>query len=449
MKKKIMAIAVTAAMVAAVLGGCGADNKGAASGEQISTESSDADTRGTESKSKSGDKITLSINWWGNQTRNDLTKKVIDLYMEQNPNVEIKAEFSDWSGYWDKLSAMAAGGSMPDIIQQDYSLISQYQQSGQLADLTPYIEDGTIDTTNIPEGVIESGSIEGKCYAVSLGSNAPLMLYDKALVEQAGVTMPEQPTIDELYEIGEKIYETTGVKTYFDGGIGMMQIIARTNGSHLFDELSKGDSTAVLEHFQNVERFSKSEAAISPDLLAEKNPDDVETKPLVDQTTWNDYPFSNQYISISNASGRELGLCMCPTTVDAKSQPMYLKPGMFFAVSETSEHKEEAAKFIDWFTNSVECNEILLGERGIPVNTEVAEAIKSKVDEKSALVFDYIAKVSEIAEPIDAPDPAGKGEIEAIARTMVENVRYQELTAEEAAKDFTEQSQTILSEAKQ
>ena len=125
--------------------------------------------------------------------------------MEQNPNIEIKAEFTDWSGYWDKLSAMAAGGNMPDIVQQDYSYINQYQKSGQLADLTPFIEDGTIDTANIPDSIIKSGSIDGKCYAISLGSNAPVMVYDKEIAEKAGVIIPEQATIDQLYDLGEQI----------------------------------------------------------------------------------------------------------------------------------------------------------------------------------------------------------------------------------------------------
>ena len=138
---------------------------------------------------------------------------------------------------------------------------------------------------------------------------------------------------------------------------------------------------------------------------------------------------------------------MYPTTSDASVQPMYLKPSQFFSIAETSEHKQEAAEFINWFTNSVECNEILLGERGIPINTEVSEAIKSKVDEKSALIFEYINQVSEIAEPIDAPDPTGKGEIEALGKTAVEDVRYGDLTAEEAAENFTAQSNSILSQA--
>ena len=446
MKKRLIA-ATMAALMAASLTACG----GGSSTTQSNGDSaqSDANSSNGSGDAASGDKISLSLCWWGNQTRNDVTKKAVDLYMQENPNVEIKVEFTDWSGYWDKLSAMAAGGNLPDIIQQDYSYINQYQESGQLADLTPYIEDGTIDTSKIPESIIESGSIDGKCYALSLGSNAPMMAYDKAIVEEAGVTIPEQPTIEELYEIGETIYQKTGVKTYFDGGINMMQIIARTQGSHLFDELNDGNTASSLIHFANVDKFNQAESAISPDLLAEKNPDVVETKPIIDGTTWNDFSYSNQYISIASSAGRDLGIVMYPTVENAKEQPMYLKPSQFFSIAETSQHKDEAAKFIDWFTNSIECNEILMAERGIPVNTEVAEAIKPKVDEASQTVFDYISKVSEIATKIDDPDPSGKGEVEAQGKTIVENLRYGDVSAEEAAEEFVTTSQKILQEAAQ
>ena len=109
----------------------------------------------------------------------------------------------------------------------------------------------------------------------------------QAITEAAGVTIPDQLTIEELYDIGNTIYEKTGVSTYYDGGINMMQIVARTYGSHLFDELAAGDDTAMLKHWNYVKWFADAPSAISPDLLSEKNPDIVETKPIADGTTWN------------------------------------------------------------------------------------------------------------------------------------------------------------------
>ena len=449
MKKRMISVLLAMVLVLCTLCGC-SSNEGNADTSADQTAAGTTTLAGGENRSTSdnaGESVTLRLCWWGSQTRNDLTQKAIELYMEKNPNVVIETEFTDWSGYWDKLSAMAAGGNLPDIIQMDYSYLQQYQQSGQLADLSQFIDSGVIDTSKIADSVIDSGSIDGTCYALSLGSNAPMMVYDKEIVEQAGVELPEQLTIEELYDIGQTIYEKTGVKTYYDGGINMMQVIARTQGSHLFDELAAGTKTASETHFANVDKFNKAESAISPDLLAEKNPDVVETKPIIDGTTWNDFSYSNQYISIANTAGRDLGITMYPTTSDATTQPMFLKPSQFFSIAETSQNKEEAAKFLDWFTNSVECNNILLAERGIPVNSDVAEAIKPNVDENSQKVFDYIAEVSKIATPIDDPDPSGKGEVEAQAKTIVENLRYGDTDAAGAAEEFVTTSQKILSEA--
>ena len=113
----------------------------------------------------------------GAAVRNDLTQKAIDLYMEINPDVQINAQFADWTGYWDKLSAMAAGGNMPDVVQMDYSYIEQYVAAGLLEGLSKYIESGALDTSKIPQSIIESGSVDGECYALSLGTNTTAIFY--------------------------------------------------------------------------------------------------------------------------------------------------------------------------------------------------------------------------------------------------------------------------------
>ena len=126
---------------------------------------------------------------------------------------------------------------------------------------------------------------------------------------------------------------------------------------------------------------------------------------------------------------------------------MFLKPSQFFSISESSKNKEEAAKFIDWFVNSTEANDILLAERGIPINTAVADEIKPKTDAVAQNVFDFIAKVSEIATPIDAPDPAGKGEVEALGKTVVEAIRYGDANGDDATAQFVPEAKRILEEA--
>ena len=59
--------------------------------------------------------VELRIAWWGSQNRHDRTIAAIELYEEENPNIDIVYEFNGWEDHWTKLATQAAGGKLPDI----------------------------------------------------------------------------------------------------------------------------------------------------------------------------------------------------------------------------------------------------------------------------------------------------------------------------------------------
>lgn len=142
--------------------------------------------------------VTLRVTWWGSQTRHDLTMAAIEKFEEKYPYITVEAEFTSWDGYWSKLATQVAGGLMPDVIQMDYQYLNQYAQSGVLADLTPFFESGAIDVSNVAQSVIDSGAVNGTVYALSTGTNALATFYRKDVLDEAGVEMPMEPTIDEF-----------------------------------------------------------------------------------------------------------------------------------------------------------------------------------------------------------------------------------------------------------
>jgi multiple sugar transport system substrate-binding protein len=48
--------------------------------------------------------VTLRFSWWGSDVRHKMTEKLIAAFEAENPNIKIKGEYGDWSGYWDKLA---------------------------------------------------------------------------------------------------------------------------------------------------------------------------------------------------------------------------------------------------------------------------------------------------------------------------------------------------------
>lgn len=63
---------------------------------------------------------------------------------------------------------------------------------------------------------------------------------------------------------------------------------------------------------------------------------------------------------------------------------------------------------LDFITNSVDANNILLGERGIPLSSEVANAISPQMDETSQEIIKFINEVvSPKCSQVNPPQPDG------------------------------------------
>uniref|UniRef100_UPI002A823F89 ABC transporter substrate-binding protein n=1 Tax=Hungatella hathewayi TaxID=154046 RepID=UPI002A823F89 len=159
--KKITALLLVAVMGAS-LAACG----------------SSGDKKSDGGSSDSGDKVTLKFTWWGSQSRHDYTQKMLDAYTEEHPNVEFEAVPAGWDGYFDKLSTQAASGSMPDIVQMDYLYITTYAKNNSLADLQPYIDDGTIDVSGIDENLLNTGKINDTMAGVVLSTSEVTIGYN-------------------------------------------------------------------------------------------------------------------------------------------------------------------------------------------------------------------------------------------------------------------------------
>ena len=87
---------------------------------------------------------------------------------------------------------------MPDIVQMDYKYLQQYVNNNLLVDLTPYIEDGTIDTASCNQDVLNSGKVGDGLYALCNGINAPATVIQQTLLDENGITVKDNMTMDEF-----------------------------------------------------------------------------------------------------------------------------------------------------------------------------------------------------------------------------------------------------------
>ncbi|MCL1795763.1 MAG: extracellular solute-binding protein, partial [Clostridia bacterium] len=327
------------------------------------------------------EQVSLRFAWWGAQLRHDRTQQIVDMYTEMHPNVTIETEFYDWDSYWDKLAAQGAGGVLPDLIQMSTSYVVQYYEGGLLLNLEPYVENGILDLSDIPPNTLDQGRLgpNGDLYAMNLGMNALMALYDPAITDAAGIEITQRYTYDDLYAWGRIIKEKTGVYTnlYTNQPTNMM----RSQGSHLFKQDGSGDigfdDPALLAYFSELKLKGIEEGISLPPEVAAERAGSVDESFFVIGEEWINFTWSNIASAIINAAQRELMYLPYPS-VPGKEEMRHLNytASQQICANASTKHPDWAADFIDYMINSVECNEVLLAERGMPVNTKVSEAIQ-------------------------------------------------------------------------
>ncbi len=458
MKKK-MALIMAGLMALGSLTACGGSKTSSetpAASQAASSEAGSTGTAAADNGAASGDSVNLIFSWWGNQTRNERTQAVLDMYTEQNPNVTFDGQFAEWADYWNKLATASAGHALPDIVQMDYKYLEQYVSNNLLVDLTPYIESGVIDVSNVDEGILNSGKVGDGIYAICNGINAPALLYNKTLLDENGITVKDNMTTDEFMDLCREVYEKTGYKTNvaYNNGDNLIEYTMRANGEILFekDKLGVASPESLEAFFNYYETGMKEGWHVDPSIFAERTIGSVEQEPLVYGTnpetmSWCAFYYSNQLTAMMNAApeGMEIGMTTWPSADPVKSD--YLKPSQFFAVTVDSKNPEEAAKVLNFITNSEECNNVLLGERGVPISSVVADAIAPQMSEGDQEVIRYINEVvTPNSSTINPPAPDGASEVYDLIDKLEERLCYGEITAKEAAQELFEQGNKIMAQ---
>ena len=449
-KKRIFASLAATMMVAGLLAGCGGTSSTAASGDDTA---SAATGEAADAAAASGDsgKTVLNVLWWGSQTRHELTTAMLEKFEELNPDIDVVMDYSDWDGYWTKLPAQVAGGQTPDVFQMDYAYLAQYVENGVLADLTPYIEDGSLDMSNVEQSILDSGSIDGKTYAISTGTNAPVMLYRKDVTDELGIEMPMNPTMSEYCEISKQVYEATGLRDTFVTSCSAdnLRFRLRNYGMNLYNEdataLGFDDPQYIVDMWQLALDSQNEGWGMKP---GEETATTAFDSMIND--SWSRYQNSNELQAYRDATGKDISMVMIPNTDDATASATYLKPAMFWCVGADSDVKEAAVRFIDFFANNEACYDIVGIERAVPISSAMREYVAPTLDEVSQEVVEFIDYVSQpdMASPLMNPDPDSHTEIADLLGQYSEQVRYGQLTdLPTAAQQFMDEANQILADA--
>ena len=437
-RRRLAATAAGIAASALILSACGGGDSGAGGGgDDVETKQCDPDCE-------------IRFAWWGSDERHKATEEIIAAFEEENPNITVVPDFTDWDGYWNKLSTAVAAGDTPDVITQEERYVSDYATRDVLADLGEL----DIDTSKIDESILGGGQIDGTQYALPTGVNAYALVANPGVFEKAGVELPndETWTWDDYVEVANEVSEGAGKGVWGTQDYGFneagLNILARQKGESLWTPDGKVgvSEETVAEFFQ-----------ISLDLMdGGGQPDATRTieyqhagpeGSLVGTNVGGMASFwSNQLGALSEASGEEVQLLRYPGETEFERTGMYYKPAMFYSVSATTEYPDAAAKFVEFMLNSPEAAKINLTDRGLPANTEMRELITPELGENDQRVVEFMDELDE--EIVDAPPvpPNGSAEMQDIMERVNTEVIFERATPEEAAKTFLDEVNAAIAD---
>jgi multiple sugar transport system substrate-binding protein len=97
------------------------------------------------------------------------------------------------TGYTDvqqRVTNDIAAGTRSDLILTSYSGIRTYAEQGIAAQLDPYINDGSFDTSQFEPKVLQLGSQNGATYALPYGTSSLVLYYNQDVFNKAGISAP-------------------------------------------------------------------------------------------------------------------------------------------------------------------------------------------------------------------------------------------------------------------
>lgn len=195
MKKKLVSVLLTAAMVVSLVG-CGGSNAGtqapaADSGSSSSNSGSAPAADNSGSEAPAGDyqldKLVMVVD--GTLTATvDNGQADFEKQWEDAVGIDLEIQQLDHSGYFDAVGRLFAGGDYPDVLIMSADMYAQYAPTGLLWDMTEAYENAEFQSRMDLPGINEAKKINGRLYGFSpYYGNGCVTYVKKAWLDALGI----------------------------------------------------------------------------------------------------------------------------------------------------------------------------------------------------------------------------------------------------------------------
>ncbi|MGO1768950.1 MAG: ABC transporter substrate-binding protein [Microbacterium sp.] len=304
-----------------------------------------------------GGTTTLTLATVNNPQMADM-QELADKFHEEHEDIKVKFVQMEENDLRDKVTTdISTGGGQYDIMTIGSYEAPIWGANGWLTDLTEYAnsaEDYDVDDLMPP--VRELLTVDDSLYAVPFYAESSFLMYNKEIIEKAGLEVPENPTWEQVADMAREVDDgdTTGIclrgKPGWGEMFGPLTTIVQTFGGNWYDE----DWNAQVD----AEGFSKA-IQFYTDLVSDAGQSDPVSfgfTECLNQFTQGKTAFwydatsaagSVESPDLSDVAGK-VGYVHAPTVETEESGWLW---AWNLAIPESSEKKDAAWEFIQWATS--------------------------------------------------------------------------------------------------
>jgi oligogalacturonide transport system substrate-binding protein len=356
--------------------------------------------------------VKMRFSWWGADARHKATLAAMKLYETQNPGVKIEGEYGAFANFYLKLITQLNGNTAPDIFQVDYKWVYDLLSQNKSWFVNMKTLSDKIDLTGLDmKYAMAWGSADDYLIGLPMGVNAIGLVYNKALLEKAGVAINDNWDWDDLLEAGAKVkklgkdyYAAFFNKSYLSYMV-KVQIKQKTGNDLITKDYKLGFARKdMVEVFAYIQKLL-----------------DTGTIPPFEEMV----PFEMVYAD-QTPNWLTSKYAICPT-----SSSLIPSITMLLALNSRSPNLPEAIKFANWLLNDKEAALTLGDARGMPASKS-ARTVLSENNRLDKHIQDMVEKAIPFTGGPEG-DLSQNQEVVTILDDYIQQVGYRKMTPEKAA----------------
>lgn len=261
MKKRIGSLLLSTTMLLGVLAGCsseaGTKTTEADVKESVATTSTNLEAEKTlesnQSQSTSAGTKEATITFWHSMggVNGEAIQFLVDKFNEENTNgITVLAEYQgSYDDAINKLKSAQIGNMGADLVQI-YDIGTRFMiDSGWVVPMQELIDADSYDITQIEPNIAAYYTIDNKLYSMPFNSSAPILYYNKAIFDKAGIT--SIPTsFSEIESISSQLMKEGGASEAIALGIYgwfFEQFICKQQLNYVNNDNGRSDAATSVE----------------------------------------------------------------------------------------------------------------------------------------------------------------------------------------------------------